>query len=51
MNMSAHFPSELLLASFFTIKFFYFQVHFLCNWDLFFELNKETSCKIYKVKK
>ena len=38
-------------ASFFTIKFFYFQVHYPCKWELFFELNKESSCDIDKVRK
>ena len=38
-------------ASFFTIKFFNFQVHFPCKWELFFEIKKETSCEIDKVRK
>ena len=38
-------------ACFVTIEFFYFQVRFLCKWELFFELNKETSFEIDKVRK
>ena len=28
------------------MKFFYFQVHFPCKWEVFFELNKETMFSI-----
>ena len=40
------FPANCSEACFFTIIFFFFQVHYKCKWELFFELNKETSREI-----
>ena len=51
MSASLIFRVNCSEASFFTIRFFHFQVHFPSKRELFFELNKETSCEIYKARK
>ena len=52
MNMSASFLVWIALKpAFFTIEYFNFQVYFPCKWELFFEIKKETSCEIDKVRK
>ena len=51
MSASLIFRVNCSEASFFTIRFFHFQVHFPSKRELFFELNKETSCEIDKARK